>query len=83
MTGNRYRETDAWTDRHIILTGSLYGDKCILMLEPSLEIITNTKIAKGPRAIGHMDGYIILPLREFDPMACSHTVYAQLWDTIL
>ena len=54
-------------------------DKYIVMLDPTLEIITNTKIAKGPRPIGHMDGYIILPLREFEPMAYGHMRLLQLY----
>ena len=78
MTGNRYRETDVWTDRHIILTGSQFGDKCILMLEPTLEIITNTKVTKGLWRIGYTDRYIILPLRGFDPVAYSRMCWSQL-----
>ena len=69
MTRNRYRETDVWTYRYIILTGSQCADKCSVMMDLTLEIITNTKITKGLWAIGYTDGYIILPLRGFDPMA--------------
>ena len=69
MTRNRSRETDLWTYGHIILTGSQCADKCSVMLDPTLEIITNTNIAKGQRTIGHTDGYIILPLRGFEPVA--------------
>ena len=71
MTKNRYKETDIWTDRHIILTGPQCRDKCMLMLDPTLEIITNTKIEKFPQTIGQTDRYIILPRRGFDPMAYS------------
>ena len=39
------------------------------MLDPTLEIITNTNIAKGPQTIVQTDGYIILPLRGFDSVA--------------
>ena len=49
------------------------------MLDPTLKIITNTKIAKCVRTIGHMDGYIILPLREFKPMAYSRMRLLQLY----
>ena len=47
------------------------GDEYIVMLDPTLEMITNTKIAKGPWAIGHTNGYIILTLRGFDPVTYS------------
>ena len=78
MTGNRNRETDLWTDGHIILTGPQCGDKCIVMLDPTLKIITNTKIAKCVRTIGQTDGYIILPLRGFDPVAYGRMSWLQL-----
>ena len=44
MTTNRYKETDIWTDKRIILTGPQCRDKCSVILDPTLEIITNTKI---------------------------------------
>ena len=78
MTRNRYRETEVWTDGHIILTGSQCGDEYIVILDPTLEIITNTKIAKGQRAIGHTNGYIIVPLRGFDPVAYGRMRWSQL-----
>ena len=78
MTRNRYRETDVRIDGHIILTGSQCKDKYILMLDPTLEIITNTEVAKGVWMIGQTDGYIILPLRGFDPVDYGRRRWSQL-----
>ena len=78
MTGNRYKETNVSKDGHNIFTGSQYGDEYIVILDPTLKIITNTKIAKGQRTIGHTNGYIILPLRGFYPVAYGRMRWLQL-----
>ena len=71
MIKKRYRDKDVYPDSHIILNVSQCRDKCIVMLDPTLDIITNANIAKVPQTIGHTDEYIILPLRGFDPVAYS------------
>ena len=52
---------------------------------PHWKSIKIQKNAKGPRTTGQtdgwMDGYIILPLRGFEPVACSRMCCAQLWAT--
>ena len=78
MTINRYKETDIWTDGHIILTGPQCRDKCSVILYPTLDIITNTNISKVPQMIGQTDRYIILPLRGFDPVAYGRMRWSQL-----
>ena len=63
----------------IITTGKINASQC---WNPTLEINTNTKVAKFTRTTirtdRHMDRYVILTLREFYPVACGCIRYAQL-----
>ena len=80
----KYRETDGHTN----LTGPHW-----VPLEPSLGINTSqkctatliintqTKISKGPQTTVRTDGYIILPLTGFDPVACGRMRCTQLRTT--